>query len=409
MRHLAARLQTTLGLNGLVDKERVLVEADDPSEVLSLGEGGAVLWSGVLAPHPPRLFDFQQEVLDLTLVSRNSRAAALLSLPTGAGKTRTAMNFVLECKRQSNATRAFWIAPSVELVDQAVETLRACWDMTALPAAAAYCDLKGPTDRAFMVFGSLQGSVPVLTSDAFRQTDLLVFDEAHRASAHTYSRIVRSAKGAGAFVLGLSATPGRATTDGTEDLVELFESNLIVPRSLGTDPIAALRARGVLAELELIEMHNGVSAQREEEEIASSLLVLADRFKNGQGLGFARTVEHAYAFAAVMAISGIQAEVVAHGMSPALRRDKINRFRSGKLSWLWNVELLSTGVDLPTLSCIALCSPMKSSVQYEQVLGRASRGPAVGGSPKATVFDYGGNVKRFGDARSYWRYLQTSW
>ena len=79
------------------------------------------------------------------------------------------------------------------------------------------------------------------------------------------------------------------------------------------------------------------------------------------------------------------------------------------MQWLWNVELLSTGIDIPSLSSVALLTRIKSAILYEQILGRVSRGPAVGGSESSLVFDLCGNSAAFGDACSYSRFLKSDW
>ena len=75
----------------------------------------------------PAFFDYQDD-----LVSRMSEilcngGTALLSLPTGAGKTRTAVGAFLEARRQLAGLRVCWLAPTYELLEQARSTAVQLW------------------------------------------------------------------------------------------------------------------------------------------------------------------------------------------------------------------------------------------------------------------------------------------
>jgi len=75
------------------------------------------------------LFSYQREIIDTLDAARRSKrqAAALVSLPTGGGKTRTGVWFFREKLAAGEMTKLLWVAPSAELVEQAVETVRQLW------------------------------------------------------------------------------------------------------------------------------------------------------------------------------------------------------------------------------------------------------------------------------------------
>ena len=56
---------------------------------------------------------------------------------------------------------------------------------------------------------------------------------------------------------------------------------------------------------------------------------------------------------------------------------------------LQNARLLVAGYDLPMVDSVILTVPVGSAVAFEQIVGRAARGPAVGGTARATIFDPG--------------------
>ena len=367
-------------------------------------------WGGVLPEVPPRLFDYQQEVHDLVIKKFKQGSAALLSLPTGAGKTRTAINIALTLLAKGLIKQVVWIAPSIELVDQAVSALRDTWNQSTRFHGLVYASLDEYNQHCVQFsFGTVQSAAKRHQKLTFCKDTLLVFDEAHQAAARTYSNIISSARKKGSFVLGLTATPGRSNENELNELVYLFASQLIIPSCLGNNPVTALRDRHVLSQLEIVNCNQSDSVGVSFVNNLQSFLEQLRKRTSASGIGFTKTIEQAYFSAGAMSALGILSEVISHDIPVSKRHEKIHNLRTGKVQWLWNVELLSTGIDIPSLTHVALLTRIKSAILYEQILGRVSRGPAVGGSKSALVFDLCGNSSSFGDSCSYSRFLKSDW
>lgn len=79
----------------------------------------------------PALADFQVELFDklIEVLERPDDAnRAILTLPTGAGKTRTAVEALLKWRQmRDDRPRILWIAHSDELCEQAVQAFREVW------------------------------------------------------------------------------------------------------------------------------------------------------------------------------------------------------------------------------------------------------------------------------------------
>jgi len=69
-------------------------------------------------------------------------------------------------------------------------------------------------------------------------------------------------------------------------------------------------------------------------------------------------------------------------------------FREGKLKYLVNVNVLTTGFDAPNIDCIALLRPTMSPGLYYQMVGRGFR--LHPSKEDCLVLDFGGNVLRHG-------------
>ena len=90
---------------------------------------------------------------------------------------------------------------------------------------------------------------------------------------------------------------------------------------------------------------------------------------------------------------GSQAAVVTGGCSDDVRRSTLEAFKSGKISVVANVGVLTTGFDFPALDCVVLARPTRSLSLYYQMVGRAIR-PYEGKT--GWVVDLCGTFRRFG-------------
>jgi DNA repair protein RadD len=72
----------------------------------------------------------------------------------------------------------------------------------------------------------------------------------------------------------------------------------------------------------------------------------------------------------------------------------LDQFRAGRLKYLCNVNVLTTGFDAPNIDCVALVRPTLSAGLYYQMVGRGFR--LHPSKPNCLVLDFGGNVLRHG-------------
>jgi DNA repair protein RadD len=352
-----------------------------------------------------RLFDYQRQVCDEAARLYAPGAASLLSLPTGAGKTRTALAFALEALRAKTVESVIWLAPGGELVRQAERALAALWEDAPLLPRLEILGLVGkPTSQPNIRFGTVQMAVKRLPRLNWGSRALVIFDEAHQASARTYQRVVRTACDDGAYVVGLSATPGRSNDSETRLLVRLFGGRLITPPCLGAQPVVALRQRGVLSNLQVVAGPAAARTTPDESQLTNLLSI-----SRCPGIIFAPSIADCYVISAALIRSGARVAVVSHHQPLAMRQSRLEALGRHDLDWLVNVELLATGIDLPTLRSVALLSKIGSPILFEQIVGRVSRGPAVGGRSDTCVIDPYCLFEEFGGISSYARYVATDW
>lgn len=112
-------------------------------------------------------------------------------------------------------------------------------------------------------------------------------------------------------------------------------------------------------------------------------------------LVFSSGVKHGEHLAEVLRRRTGQAVGAVFGSSIAFDRARtLGDFRKGKLKYLVNVNVLTTGFDAPNIDCVALVRPTMSPGLYYQMVGRGFR--LHPGKEDCLVLDFGGNVLRHG-------------
>ncbi|KHO22984.1 DEAD/DEAH box helicase [Mycolicibacterium setense] len=398
----------------------------------------------------PPLADFQHELfeqLQMVLDGREDENRAILTLPTGAGKTRTAVEALLTW-RQSRPDRPIilWIAQSEELCEQAVQAIREVWfdlghGKPSFRETLTVGRLWGARNAVPWECGAVVASIQKLqaaargdgsdlTSEGLQvlgeKAGVVVIDEAHRALAPSYTAVLTALgfnfreKSAATALVGLTATPRRTSEEETRRLRRRFHNRILNAASLGEDPIQSLRSQSVLARIKVesldydadrIELgsnrthaqfyedfediHPDVLRRLGEEHIRNRRLIerLLALDPKWPVLVFACSVQHAQAMTSLLQRSGRSAACVLGTTRPATRRATIERFRDGSLSVLCNYGVLTTGFDAPSVRCVIVARPTASPILYEQMIGRGMRGPAFGGTKECLIIDVDDNIQ----------------
>ena len=267
-----------------------------------------------------------------------------------------------------------------------------------------------------------------LLQNLLDSTCLVIVDEAHRAAAPSYTRILNffASSPAPIPIVGLTATPFRTEylsdgEAGTRELAALF-GTLIEARSiLGDNPREALQARGVLArpvvetvltstlletplspdpdsiteeEIETIDRALNLRADNPQRRLVvfQHILPLCRDPENSM-LYFGPSILDAECMAFLLRQEGISAAVVSGDTREVTRRKAVVDFRAGRLRVLCNCEVLTTGFDAPRVTHVVVARPTVSRVLYEQIVGRGLRGRLFGGTDECVIIDCEDNYK----------------
>jgi DNA repair protein RadD len=399
------------------------------------------------------LFDYQrrasQEVLKF--LSSTTPPRVLLHMPTGSGKTRTAMNVISQFLRDrlSDDDIVVWLAHSEELCDQAAEEFEIAWGKIGDRRLNAYRHFGSHRVKQL---GNIKGGILIAGTQLLyqqsltqqteflalsRKTRLIVMDEAHQAVAPTYHHLLNLlAPSRATAILGLSATPGRSLFDAGQDLklAKFFSKQKVSLQIPGySDPIDFLQQQGYLAKVDYIPIRAPQGANieltlKESEELRlgfdlpsrivdrlatnhiRNLLILRSIMKEADAqrkiIVFGCSVEHAEMLADLLRIKGYRAGSVTSKTPPDLRRKIISQYRDGsEIQILTNFGVLTTGFDAPKTNVAVITRPTQSVVLYSQMTGRATRGPKAGGNSVArvlTVVDAIPGFRSLSEAFTFW-------
>ena len=387
------------------------------------------------------LHDYQKHLKDKAiqiLLNPNYTNRMLIHMPTGSGKTKTAMELAsdyLRCRSVlggfDNSNFIIWLAHSKELCDQALETFTNTWRLrgdSQIDIFRIYGDNDYPEDilnseRAFVFIGFQKFNAMISSNNSLQKkikaklldkVKLVIVDEAHKSLASTYEKSINllTNSSAGTQLVGLTATPGRNSDEEDTDnnhLAYFFNSTKIgLIDDLGIpipDPINYLQEMGVLARIEREELMTDVQIELTERQIKDLKIygdeklgvilgnlsknparnkLIIDKVKilieNGEStLIFACNVEHCIILQTLLKASDIESGTILSTTSKNDREESIKMFKNNQLKVLINYGVLTTGFDAPNLDALIIARPTTSIVLYSQMVGRALRGELNGG------------------------------
>lgn len=375
------------------------------------------------------LFSHQRTAADRVVHAlSDAPRKVILHMPTGAGKTRTAMHIVAEHLRRSEPTVVCWLAQSVELLDQAAEEFEKAWHFlgnreTNLVRFWGHrkpdvLDIRdGVIVAGLAKMSALDNRDPATLLRLADRVSLTIIDEAHQAIAPTYSTILAAlySKRPRNALLGLTATPGRSWSDIDEDrkLSDYFDGQKITLDVEGyDDPVTFLIDQEYLARpvFRTLNSEAGLKLNKKDINDLSSAIDVPKQILDLLGtdtqrnlkiltatedlltrhrrvIVFAPSVENARMLTAILSLRGHEAFIVTGQSNLSERERIIRRFRSpaNRTIVIVNFGVLTTGFDAPATSAAVIARPTRSLVLYSQMVGRATRGTRAGGNDKAEI------------------------
>jgi len=352
----------------------------------------------------------------LDLVSRVRRAMpankwVLMQSATGSGKTRMALDMIAGAV--SKGSRAIFTVPRRELLAQTIETI----SEYNIPFGVI------SPDYAPNPFAPIQiAMTPTLARrlDKIQPPKVIFVDEAHFGGAEL-DRVIEWSKSAGAFGVGLSATPMKTNGKGMGDWYNHMECGLPVSDLIGSGRLSQYRYYAPSApDLSAIPSSNGdyvakhLASFMEQESaiIGDAVRTYRDTAAGKLCVVFATSRKHAGLIQQAFQAQGIAAQTIDGTMDAATRKRLILGFARREFTVLINVYLLTFGFDLAQaagrnvrVEALSDMCPRKSLPLQMQVWGRALRA----GDEPAIMLDHANNWREHGfpDSPRDWELTNT--
>ena len=409
----------------------------------------------------PPLHGYQRAIVEnIRNLLRNDEGVGALrrgmvSMPTGSGKTRVAVQAIVEAMRCDGFSGGIlWVADRDELCEQAAEQWRQVWSSEGIETARLRISRMWsgherplPTGDLHVVVATIQTLRARLERRAsdyefLKDFRIVVFDEAHRSIAPSFTSVMeeigltRFQRQDEPFMLGLTATPYRGhDAEETGRLVNRYGSQRLDSGAFGSDEpesvVRELQEIGVLAQADHETIDGGTFSldailegdldpddldrelekwselpwlpQSVEERIAGS----AERTEriveayeehirsDWPTLIFATSVEHAQTVAALLNRKGFRSRAVSGQTETATRRRVVEEFRREEIKALVNYGVFREGFDAPKTRAIIVARPVYSPNLYFQMIGRGLRGPLNGGEERCLILNVQDNIENF--------------
>jgi superfamily II DNA or RNA helicase len=313
----------------------------------------------------------------------------MLQMPTGAGKTATAASIIRSALGKDK--RVIFTVPALSLITQTIKSFNrdGIHDIGVMQGMHELTDASASVQIC---------SIQTLARRSIPDADLVMVDEAH-VVFDLYKRWFNDPEWRKTPIIGLSATPwtkglGKlydelvvgTTTQQLIDEGYLSKFRVYAPSKPNLDGV-----KTIAGDYDLAGLGEAMNKTKLVADIVDTWIKLGgDR----PTICFAVNRAHAANICDSFNRAGIAAAYV-DGETPLDERDELaQEFRDGRYKVICNVGVMTTGVDLPFVSCLILARPTKSEMLYCQIVGRGLR--MFEGKEDCLILDHSDTTARLG-------------
>lgn len=353
---------------------------------------------------------FQLRILEALEAARQKQAYRnLVVAATGTGKTViSALDYKRFAEQNGSKSNLLFVVHRKEILEQALGCFRTV--LRDQNFGEYLVDGQEPSEwnHVFASIQSLNSKQPWLQlgEGHFR---FVIVDEAHHGAASSYRPLFDHLRPE--ILLGLTATPERM--DGSTILPDFgghFAAEIRLPEALEEKLLCPFHYFGVsdsidldadqfwrngrydVRELENIYTGDDMRALQRVDLILNALRRYQPDLDEVRGIGFCAGVRHAEFMADKFNAAGIPSAVLLGSTPKEIRAERLRHFREGTLTFLFAVDVLSEGVDVPEINMVMFLRPTESLTVFLQQLGRGLR--HAPGKECLTVLDFVGQTHR---------------
>lgn len=319
----------------------------------------------------------QQEALTaLEKLQQDNKQKALLISATGTGKTYLSAFAVKKAKPK----RLLFLAHREQILKQACKTFaKIIPDIQYGILSANHKDFHKPYLFATINMLSKEEN---LTQFAPTHFDYIIIDETHRAGASSYLKILNYFQPQ--FLLGMTATPER--TDGF-DIYQLFDHNIAyeirLNQAMQENLLCPFHYFGITditvddQEINDNSTFNDLTTDARVTHIINQSQYYGFSGERLHGLIFCSQIEEAQILSQKFNERGFNTIALSGKDSQETRTNAIHKLeqkeRSTGLDYIFTVDIMNEGIDIPAINQIIMLRPTKSAIIFVQQLGRGLR------------------------------------
>jgi superfamily II DNA or RNA helicase len=351
-------------------------------------------------------YHYQKEILEKLQVDREvlGRNRNLLVAATGVGKTViSAFDYKRFKNTNKNNAKLLFVAHREEILKQSLDTFRVILKDTNFGDMLVGSYQPESLDHLFVSIQSFNSRklVQHTTPDYY---DFIIVDEFHHAAADSYQKLLSHYQPK--ILLGLTATPERMdgknvlsyfndSISAEMRLTEAINRKLLSPYQYFcvSDTVDLSKLKWGRKGYEIRELENVYTSNtRRSSQIVNSLYKYVTDIEDVKGLGFCVSIEHAKYMADYFNQAGIPSVALYGNIDPKVRREAQGKLVSGKLTFIFVVDLYNEGIDIPEVNTILFLRPTESLTVFLQQLGRGLR--LAEGKECLTVLDFVGQAHK---------------
>lgn len=319
----------------------------------------------------------QQEALKaLAKLQQDNKQKALLISATGTGKTYLSAFAV----KKANPKRLLFLAHREQILKQACKTFtQIIPDIQYGILSANHKDFHKPYLFATINMLSKEENLTQFTPTHF---DYIIIDETHRAGASSYLKILNYFQPQ--FLLGMTATPER--TDGF-DIYQLFDHNIAyeirLNQAMQENLLCPFHYFGITditvdnQEINDNSTFNDLTTDARVTHIINQSQYYGFSGERLRGLIFCSQIEEAQILSQKFNERGFNTIALSGKDSQETRTNAIHKLeqkeRSTGLDYIFTVDIMNEGIDIPAINQIIMLRPTKSAIIFVQQLGRGLR------------------------------------
>lgn len=307
---------------------------------------------------------------------QNEQTKALLISATGTGKTYLSAFAVQKAKPR----KLLFLVHREQILKQAANTFkRVLGDVSIGFLSGTHKDFSAP--YLFSTI-SMMAKDDILSQFTPTYFDYIIIDETHRAGAKSYRKILNYFKPQ--FLLGMTATPNRS--DGF-DIYKLFDYNIAyeihLKEAMQENMLCPFHYFGITditidnQEIDDISSFNLLTSDERVEHIIKKAQFYGYSGERVKGLIFCRNIEEAHLLSQKFNEKSFYTTTLCGEDSQETRENALSRLeqsnRQNGLDYIFTVDIMNEGIDIPAVNQIIMLRPTKSSIIFVQQMGRGLR------------------------------------